>query len=385
MRKSTLGLSFLLWALLMIPAAHASVAAAGMPPMVGAGVAGTAYSHPGGPIASTIDLRNATLYTIACIDSSILEMTLKIVSALDGQTEAMKVMTQGQVEALRQFLMGTSLAELETELKRKTSTDAQAENSCDARDGAAAYGVGRMAEAELRDFLNQVGAAASDGKLGTTLEVLAANYAVMQDLEGEDPVGQWKFPPTGLIADKDLKKSREMAREIVNPFPTTKLDERLENSASGQEALYAQLVKMSRLAVADDTMNAIITAHSPLLDAGEILKALKLSMGLGSVDLPVNAEGKTSVMAYFDAWSQARFGSANWHQKMTQTTDEIKLLREITYMMAMQVEIDRRSLEMHMRNAHLLASILSLMVGQTHNPPIQVMLDPTRVSGAARQ
>ena len=361
------------------PVGHARAA---MPMMIGATVAGKGVATtPGGILATTMDVAAAAEYTVMCIDAAIVEAAGQIVQALQGQTEAMKIMSQGMFEAQLEAMKQMSMANLKTDLERKVDTNAQAENSCHARDGAAAYGVGRKAEGGFRKELNRKSGEVADGKLQADVDVLLTNYERMRSLEGEDPAGDWMFPPNGLIPDENLKKAHEIIRQNLNPRPTPKISASLESSAAGKEALYLQQVKLSRLAVADDTLNAIVAAHSPLVDAGAVLEALQQSMGEDAVDVPRNAAGRTSVMSYLDVWSRSRFGNPNWHQRLFQATDEIKLAREMAYMQAMQVELDRRNLEFQMRNAHLLSSILGILVEQTHNPLVHSALDPARSSG----
>ena len=50
------------------------------------------------------------------------------------------------------------------------------------------------------------------------------------------------------------------------------------------------------------------------------------------VDSEGRIVGKSLATTIKDAWSNARFGNANWFQELFDTTDEIKLLKEQTYM-----------------------------------------------------
>lgn len=363
----------------------ASPAHAAAPLLIGATVSGMGVSTgPSGILATTTDLLTTAEYTILCIDTAIVEAASQIVTALKGQTEAMKVMSRGMLETIVEAMKQKSMAELKTDLERQVSTNAQAENSCHARDGAAAYTIGRKAEGGYRQAIHLKNAEMADGKLDTDLDVILANFEKMQILADESVSGELMFPANGLVPDEDIKKANELIRQNINPHPTPQLEDAMASTPAAKDAAFSQQVKQSRLAVAEDTLNAISAAHSPLLDAGDVLLALKLSIGAGTTDVPQNDVGRTSIMSYLDVWSQSRFGSPNWYQGLFQAVDPIKLEREMAFMQAMQVEISRRSLEFQMRNAHMLASILGIMVEKTHNPVVLGTLEPARVEENAK-
>lgn len=365
--------------ILAAPPAYAS------PLLMGATVSGKGVStSPGGILATTTDLLATAEYTILCIDTAIVEAATQIVTALKGQTEAMKVMSKGMLEALLEAMKQMSLAELKTDLERQVSTNAQAENSCHARDGAAAYTIGRKAEGGYRQAVHLKHAEMADGKLDTDIDVILANFGKMQIL-GDEPVsGELMFPSNGLVPDENIKKANELIRQNINPHPTPQLEDATDSTPAAKDAVFSQQVKQSRLAVAEDTLNAISAAHSPLLDAGDVLMALQLSIGAGATDVPQNDAGRTSIMSYLDVWSQSRFGSPNWYQGLFQAVNPIKLEREMAFMQAMQVEISRRNLEFQMRNAHMLATILGIMVERNHNPVVLSTLAPARAEEKAK-
>ena len=274
------------------------------------------------------------------------------------------------------------LEEAKYAAKEEAKARAQAANSCENRDGAAAWGVGKKAAEGFRTDLNARVTELEDGKPKNSQEAADINESrgLEGPMEGQSPNGEWIFPPNGLIADQDMAKAEVLAQLAVNPFPTPKVPDRLKGSVAGKEALYRQQVKKARLAVAHDTVNDVIASHAPLVDAGAVLEALKNSMGHSKTSVPMNDQGRTSLMAFLDVWSDARFGNPNWFQELFDSTDEIKILKEIAFMRALSVEMQRSQLKFEMRNSHMLATIIGLLA-EKDNTAIHLNLDTPRAAG----
>jgi len=357
-------------------------AANAAPPLgLGATVAGAGVgTSPGGILATEAGVGNAADYTVGCINTGIDSAANKIIKALQGLTEATKVLDKAKVETILEGLKQMEEAKLAA--REEAKARAQASNSCENRDGAAAWGVGKRAAGGFRTDLNARVATLEDGKPKNAQAAADANESrgLEGPMENQSPRGEWIFPPSGLIADEDLAKGEVLGQLAVNPFPTPQVPPKLKDTVAGKDALYRQQVKKARLAVAHDTVNDIIAAHAPMVDAGAVMQGLINSMGYTNASVPQNAQGRTSLMAYLDTWSNARFGNANWFQELFDTTDEIKLLKEQTYMQAMQVEIQRQRLKFEMRNAHMLATLLGIFTEQDNNQ-IHLNLDTPRAAG----
>jgi hypothetical protein len=352
-------------------------------PSNGVGIGGYSYTTPAGPIASVQNVAQAAGYTVECINMAIVESTEKILRAMEGQKEAMKVVAKANLEAQLEMLKQIELARTASDLKRKTDPEAQAQNSCDARDGAAAFGVGRMAEGKTRVAYNNWNAQNSDGKTASSHEEDERNDQRVAVMKGEDPLGNWLFPDDGLIrSEEERNRALELARESVNPRVTPKPDENQSNVFT-REALFSQTVKKSRLAVAHDTNNDIIAAHMGLIDAGAVLQSMEKSMGTSEGGVAEDANGRVSIMTYLDVWSKSRFGNPNWFQELFGAVDEMRLKREAVFMQALQVEMQRRQLLYAMRNAQMLSTILGVLVERQENPRIYQALAPARKSGVS--
>ncbi|MDR2573669.1 MAG: hypothetical protein LBC94_04905 [Desulfovibrio sp.] len=374
--------AFLLCALLPGKEAFAAAVPGMGLPTIGVGIAGYSHTTPAGPIASTQNVAQAAMYTVECINSQIKESTREIVTALAGQNEANKAIAKANIDALKEMLEQIEIARTTSQLQRKVDTVAQASNSCDARDGAAAFGVGRKAEGDTRQAYNQWQAEQGDGKADSVHSQSEKNTVLAATMNNQDPLGDWMFPKDGLIrSEEERNKALELARESINPRPTPEPDEKDDN-VSVKEAKYAIQVKKSRLAVAQDTNSAIIASHMGLLDAGAVVESMSKSMGGGAGEqIPQDANGRVSIMTYLDVWSKSRFGNPNWFMELFGAVDEMRLMREAVFMQALQVEIQRRQLEYEMRNAQMLSTMLGILTEQNENGHIYRGLSPSRSSG----
>lgn len=346
----------------------------------GANVGGEAVTTPGGILATEEGVENAAKYTVACINSGIEDSTKKILKALKGITKALQTLDKAKIETLLEGLK--QLEEAKLSAREEAKARAQAANSCENRDGAAAWGVGKKAAGGFRLDLNDRIASQEDGKPKNAQAAADANErrGLEGPMEDQSPRGEWLFPTNGLIPDSDLAKGEILGQIAVNPFPTPQVPPKLKDTVAGKDALYRQQVKKARLAVAHDTVSEIIAAHAPLVDAGAVMQGLINSMGQTNASVPQNAQGRTSLMAFLDTWSNARFGNANWFQELFDSTDEIKLLKEQTFMQAMQVEIQRQQLKFEMRSAHMLATLIGIL-SDNDNEQIHLKLDTPRADG----
>ena len=346
----------------------------------GANVGGEANTTPGGIIATEEGVANAATFTVECINKGMEQSTKKILAALQGILEGIKTLDGAKIETLLEGLK--QLEEAKYAAKEEAKARAQAANSCENRDGAAAWGVGKKAAEGFRTDLNARVTELEDGKPKNSQE--AADINESRGLEGpmedQSPNGEWIFPPNGLIADQDMAKAEVLAQLAVNPFPTPKVPDGLKGSVAGKDALYRQQVKKARLAVAHDTINDVIASHAPLVDAGAVLEALKNSMGHSKTSVPMNEQGRTSLMAFLDVWSDARFGNPNWFQELFDSTDEIKILKEIAFMRALSVEMQRSQLKFEMRNSHMLATIIGILA-EKDNTAIHLNINTPRAAG----
>ena len=160
-------------------------AANAAPPLgLGATVAGAGVgTSPGGILATEAGVGNAADYTVGCINTGIDSAANKIIKALQGLTEATKVLDKAKVETILEGLKQMEEAKLAA--REEAKARAQASNSCENRDGAAAWGVGKRAAGGFRTDLNARVATLEDGKPKNAQAAADANES--RGLEG--PMG----------------------------------------------------------------------------------------------------------------------------------------------------------------------------------------------------
>jgi hypothetical protein len=321
---------------------------------------------------------------ITGVDGSLSGVERQIKSLGDALLKKDATVEKAKLEALRELLLQIEAAKLEAATERKVSTSAQSFNACHARDGAAAYGVGKVAAAGMQRDFEADKLQWADGKFNTSREAMDKNLKASKErINGETPEGEWTFPSSGIIDSPEaVARAQEAARQVVNPYPTPKIASGAQDSLSGQEAAYAQEVKLNRLAVANGATAAIIADQTGSIDAGAIIEQLQQSMGFENANRAVDKEQRTSKLAFFDVLSDARFGNVNWFKNMVEATEPIKVMREMAYMQAQQMEMQRIHLVYEMRNTHLLSTLVALLV-ERNDANIQNLVNPARMDGTA--
>jgi hypothetical protein len=378
---STHHLPLLLAALLVLaPTAVDAAASATPPPALGATVAGMgAGTYPEGILATEINVTQTGRWTVSCINEELRASTQEILLALQGQLRGQGKLAEAQSSRQLELAKQIEQYRLQLDLERKLHPASQAANTCLQRDGAAAFGIGREAEADVGRDRNVRMTQVGDGQYPSHQQAADAMWLLGHRIPADAfPEGGWIFPEEGLLKTDDAAKADEVLRLAVNPNPTPKVSEASLEYGAGQEALYRQRIKASRLAVAHDTNTAIWKAHAAVYLGGDVVRGLLEGTGIRTDAAPPADSGATSAMALFDVFSKARLGNPNFIDDLTLPHDPSRYLREMTVMQAIQLEMQRRQLLFSMREASMVATILGILVEGHDNPSINAILYPVK-------
>jgi hypothetical protein len=341
-------------------------------------------------LATTNTVALASEWTVTCIDLAITQATERIVSAITGLSTSNKDVAKAHFEGMTDVLKKIELSRRHDEgLRKKANTSNQASVSCQVRDGAMAWGVGMKAMEGIRqDYADHNRKRMSGGGKIRIRDAKGATeniYRMSKDMEGQQPDGKMMFPKNGLVQGDDLRRANELIRQVVNPYPTamevdsTLVEEKEGESAVAKEVRYRTSVKQSRLAVAQETNEAILGMYSPTMPAGKALQELQKHQQLQGNSVTMSADGgNVSAMTFLKEFSNsARMGNAPWADEMS-LKEEIGILREMVFMQAQQMEMERLSLEFQMRQAHLLSTVVGILVDRSDNPLVNQASNQSR-------
>lgn len=318
--------------------------------MTGTQVQGECWS---GQIPTTMDMANA----FSSLDTSLSEAIEKakndIVKALEVQTDVMANLFKKLAEAQAEIQKNSDATKADYESKRRLLLG-RSPLDCEGKDAASAGASGKKATEKLREKMNENYAENADGTAKNEEEARESTrkVALGEELKDVAPRGDMLIPSDGLLKEETIRQAQAMARLITDPSPSPKVD--AEGTVAGDEARTQQKIKQSRLALAVDTLNAIIAWNSPNTEAS-LVRVFAEKAGLDPGEIPT-VNGHTSMSVFLETLgSKARTLNPNWHTMIADLNQNEGLLKELIRIEALKLFVETQNHQWLQRIGGLLA------------------------------
>jgi hypothetical protein len=180
------------------------------------------------------------------------------------------------------------------------------------------------------------------------------------------------FPSNKTLKKEGVKDAQNLSQLITNPNPNPELSDADKKTAAGRLYENQRKIKESLLVIPQLVFNKNIAAHSPSVPLGDQAIEMHKSMGgSGDPDEIGIVDGKVSPYAALDLMVNSRFSNPNWYAELGEK-NEVAMMRELLAMEAVNLELQRRQLE--------LTQLMALMFAQEASFQIRENLDPN-ISG----
>ena len=174
------------------------------------------------------------------------------------------------------------------------------------------------------------------------------------------------FPLQDTLTEDQVAQAHEAIKTLSNPRPLPVVTDAQKATPSGQTYAATRKIHEGRVAAAMESLNNHVVYHAPSLpdDVASWAQSQWKEAG-GSGTPPGLVNGKMSEAGLFKLLSQMRLGNPNWFNQIT-TATEAGLLREMTVMQAIQIELTRKNNELLDRLSFVVAlDYLTRMEGTT--------------------
>jgi len=166
----------------------------------------------------------------------------------------------------------------------------------------------------------------------------------ISDKEISEIKGDTLVPKNKTMSQEEIKDAQDMAELMTEPFPEVQLTDKQKSNDDGMKYENMRKIKKARLAVPRKVINKNIAAHSPSMPLAEQARQMHEAMG-GEGEPEEVVDGKISPYAMIDLMVDSRFANPNWYAKIAEKNMN-GMMREMMVMNAVQMEMQRRSLEL---------------------------------------
>lgn len=326
---------------LSIPAASAlsfsSIGAGSAPQGPGAGVSGMSSSHPGGILATKMQVAQDAGWVASTVDSAIIKVGKVLSSGQQEQIASESKLLDAQTRDIEKMFKQAFIARREARKQALFGQRGRALGACGQPGIGNGINVSNATAAQLQSKLSK-----ADINYRQNFSLPAAR---IKRLAGQKPPALQSgaiLPPNGSITS--LKNARAFAHTVLEPKPPLNLPPSAQSTAQGKRYKAALNTYNARMSLQNALVRQELLWHTPTAPLADWAKQAWQSQGHTGTP-PGVVKGRISPMALETMQVNLRDANPAWYKHLYQE-NKIGVLRELALMRALSLRIQLQRLKL---------------------------------------
>lgn len=330
------GLSFA-----VIPTASAlsfgGIGAGSAPQGPGAGVSGMSSSHPGGILATKMQVAQDASWVASTVDSAIIKVGKVLSSGQQEQIAAESKLLDAQTRDMEQMFKKAFIARREAQKQALFGQRGRALGACGQPGIGNGINVSNATAAQLQSKLQQ-----SDASYRQHFSLPSERIKRLAGQKQAALQSAAILPPNGSI--KSLKDARAFAHTILEPKPPLNLPKSAQSTAQGKRYKAALNTYNARMSLQNSLVRQELLWHTPTAPLASWAQQAWQSQGHTGTP-PGVVNGRISPMALETMQVNLRDANPAWYKHLYKE-NKIGVLRELALMRALSLRIQLQRLKL---------------------------------------